>query len=183
MTVTINISGLGPISEAINSLARALGASGLTAAVKDPVPAPQDAPVQPVQPVPVQPVPAQPVPVQPVPVQPVPVQPVPAQPVPVQPVPAQPVPVQPVPAQPVPVQPAQVQPAPVQPAPVQPVPTSAVPYTLDDLARAAMALMDSGRQGDLIQMLASFGVEALPALPPAQYGAFATALRGMGAQI
>lgn len=65
----------------------------------------------------------------------------------------------------------------------QPVPTSAVTYTLDELARAAMALMDSGKQPDLLQLLASFGVEALPALPPAQYGAFATALRGLGAQI
>lgn len=77
--------------------------------------------------------------------------------------------------------------APPQPqvqAPVQQsVPTSAVTYTLDELARAAMSLMDSGKQPDLLQLLASFGVEALPALPPTQYGAFATALRGLGAQI
>lgn len=86
-------------------------------------------------------------------------------------------PVPPVPAPAVPPQP-QVQ-APVQ----QSVPTSAVTYTLDELARAAMSLMDSGKQPDLLQLLASFGVEALPALPPAQYGAFATALRGLGAQI
>nr|DAJ02426.1 MAG TPA: hypothetical protein [Caudoviricetes sp.] len=46
-----------------------------------------------------------------------------------------------------------------------------------------MTLMDAGRQGDLQQLLARFGVEALPALPPVQYGAFATALREMGAQI
>lgn len=84
---------------------------------------------------------------------------------------------QPVPAPAAPPQP-QVQ-APVQ----QSVPTSAVAYTLDELARAAMSLMDSGKQPDLLQLLASFGVEALPALPPAQYGAFATALRGLGAQI
>ena len=83
----------------------------------------------------------------------------------------------PVPAPTAPPQP-QVQ-APVQ----QSVPTSAVTYTLDELARAAMSLMDSGKQPDLLQLLASFGVEALPALPPAQYGAFATALRGLGAQI
>ncbi len=79
-----------------------------------------------------------------------------------------------------------VQQAPVaQTTPVQQtrVPTSAPSYTLDDLARAGMTLMDSGRQGDLQQLLAQFGVEALPALPPAQYGAFATALRGLGAQI
>lgn len=70
-------------------------------------------------------------------------------------------------------------------APVQQtqVPTSAPSYTLDDLARAGMTLMDSGHQGDLQQLLAQFGVDALPALPPAQYGAFATALRGLGAQI
>lgn len=74
---------------------------------------------------------------------------------------------------------AQIMPA---PAPVS-VPTTTQSYTLDDIARAAMILMDSGRQGDLLGLLASFGVDALPALPQAQYGAFATALRGMGAQI
>lgn len=63
------------------------------------------------------------------------------------------------------------------------VPTTAVSYTLDDLARAGMSLMDMGRQADLQQLLARFSVEALPALPQAQYGAFATALREMGAQI
>ena len=69
-------------------------------------------------------------------------------------------------------------------APIQStVPTSAVSYTLDDLARAGMTLMDSGRQADLQGLLKTFGVEALPALPKEQYGAFATALRGMGAQI
>lgn len=46
-----------------------------------------------------------------------------------------------------------------------------------------MTLMDSGRQADLQGLLKTFGVEALPALPKEQYGAFATALRGMGAQI
>ena len=106
----------------------------------------------------------------------------------VQPVPTAPV-VQPTP---VPVQVAAVPTAPVVTAPVpaapvtQPaaaVPTAQSSYTLDDLARAGMTLMDSGRQGDLLQLLARFGVDALPALPQAQYGAFATALREMGAQI
>lgn len=71
------------------------------------------------------------------------------------------------------------------PIPVTPpvVPTTAASYTTDDLAKAAMILMDAGRQGELMQLLASFGVESLPALPQTQYGAFATALRGMGAQI
>lgn len=63
------------------------------------------------------------------------------------------------------------------------VPTSQPAYTMDDLSRAAMTLMDSGRMADLQQLLASFGVNSLPDLPREQYGTFATALRGMGAQI
>ena len=68
-------------------------------------------------------------------------------------------------------------------APTAPVQTSTVTYTPDDLARAAMALMDSGKQQELIGLLGQFGVAAIPELRPEQYGAFATALRGMGAQI
>ena len=108
----------------------------------------------------------------------------------VQPVPTAPV-VQPAPvptqAAAVPTAPVVTAPAAVAPAtpakPAAAVPTAQSSYTLDDLARAGMTLMDSGRQGDLLQLLARFGVDALPALPQAQYGAFATALREMGAQI
>ena len=99
----------------------------------------------------------------------------------------------PAPIQPAPVaQPAQQVPAaPVTPPagqapvtpPAQPVLTTAPSYTLDDLTRAAIPLMDSGKQPELLQLIRSFGVEALPSLQPEQYGAFATALRGMGAQI
>lgn len=81
-----------------------------------------------------------------------------------------------------PVYTAPVQQAPVTP-PAQPVPTTAPSYTLDDLTRAAIPLMDSGKQPELLQLIRSCGVEALPSLQPEQYGAFATALRGMGAQI
>ncbi|MCB7067977.1 hypothetical protein [Enterocloster citroniae] len=63
------------------------------------------------------------------------------------------------------------------------MPTTAPSYTLDDLTRAAIPLMDSGKQPALLQLLKDFGVEALPTLQPEQYGAFATALRGLGAQI
>ena len=80
---------------------------------------------------------------------------------------------------------APVQP-PVQNAQAQPaaaVPVTAAQYTLDDLARAGMTLMDAGRQADLQGLLSRFGVEALPMLEPGQYGAFATTLREMGAQI
>ena len=107
---------------------------------------------------------------------------------PVQPAPAvhnTAAPVQVVPAQTAPVQTAPVQTPPVQAVPVQTaVPTSTVAYTMDDLARAGMSLMDCGKQAELQKLLKEgFGVDALPQLPKEQYGAFATALREMGAQI
>ncbi len=72
--------------------------------------------------------------------------------------------------------------APVQENPVA-VPTTTQTYSQDDLARAAMALMDAGRMNDLQALLSKFGVASLPELPESQRGAFATALRGMGAKI
>ena len=88
-------------------------------------------------------------------------------------------PVQPaVPVQTTPVQTA----APAQPV-MSPVPTTERTYSLDELANAAMTLMDKGMQNQLQELLASYGVEALPALPREMYGNFATALRGMGANI
>ena len=68
-------------------------------------------------------------------------------------------------------------------APRQTVPTSSPSYQADDLARAAMPLINMGKMNELQQLLQTFGVKALPELRPDQYGAFATALRGMGAQI
>ena len=117
-----------------------------------------------------------------------PVQPAPAvhnTAVPVQAAPVQTVPAQTVSAQAVPAQTSPVQTAPVQTTPGQPaVPTSTGAYTMDDLARAGMTLMDCGKQAELQKLLKEgFGVDALPQLPKEQYGAFATALRGMGAQI
>lgn len=80
---------------------------------------------------------------------------------------------------------AQPAPAPIaQPSQAAPaVPTAERNYTLDELAGAAMTLMDKGMQAQLQELLAGYGVEALPMLPQEQYGSFATALRGMGAQI
>ena len=63
------------------------------------------------------------------------------------------------------------------------IPTTNPSYTRDDLSRAAMTLMDKGMQGELQQLLQSYGVNSLVDLAPEQYGNFATALRGMGAQI
>lgn len=70
---------------------------------------------------------------------------------------------------------------PVQNTPA--VPTTAPSYTRDDLSRAAMTLMDKGMQVQLQQLIQSYGVNSLVELPQEQYGNFATALRGMGAQI
>ena len=67
------------------------------------------------------------------------------------------------------------------PAPV--VPTSSKEYTADDLARAAIPLLDAGGQQALLNLLAQFGVQGIPQLSKDQYGAFATALRGLGAKI
>lgn len=72
--------------------------------------------------------------------------------------------------------------APPPAAPTAPVGQPAA-YAMEDLSRAAVSLMDAGRQQDVTALLNSFGVQALTQLPPAQYGAFATALRGMGARI
>lgn len=91
------------------------------------------------------------------------------------------------PAAPVPPAPATAPAAPTAPAQNAPtaraVPTSAPSYTRNDLSRAAMTLMDKGMQAQLQQLIQSYGVNSLVELPQDQYGNFATALRGMGAQI
>ena len=63
------------------------------------------------------------------------------------------------------------------------VPTAAPQYTLEMLANAGTALIDAGKMNELAALLAKYGVEALTSLDPAHYGAFATELRAMGAQI
>jgi hypothetical protein len=63
-------------------------------------------------------------------------------------------------------------------------PTAQTPsFTYDDLARAASSLMDAGKQQQLIGLLGQFQIQRLDLLPKEQYGAFATALRQMGARI
>ena len=104
----------------------------------------------------------------------------------------------PVPSTPAPQQFAPIAPiAPIPPAPAAvpitapvpaPVPT-AVPvtaapaYTLDQLGKAGAALVDVGKRDQLIALLQRRGIQTLSQLDPAQYGAFATELRGLGAQI
>lgn len=72
---------------------------------------------------------------------------------------------------------------PAAPVTPQAVPTSAPTYTMEQLAVAATQIVDAGRRNELVQLLASFGVQALTGLPKEQYGAFATKLREMGARI
>ena len=63
------------------------------------------------------------------------------------------------------------------------VPTATATYTIDQLAYAASPLLDAGKLPELQALLNQFGVNMLTELPAEQYGAFATALRGLGAKI
>lgn len=71
-------------------------------------------------------------------------------------------------------------------APVQqatPVQTEVHNYTLDELSKAAVQLMDAGKQAELVSLINTFGVMSMPELPKERYGEFAVALRGLGAQL
>jgi DNA polymerase III gamma/tau subunit len=169
MNITVNIQA-PELARAIESLASALGGKKETEfqqIVNHGIQAIQSSQQQ---------VAATNVPVQQAPIQQAPVQPVPtAIQQPIQQAPIQTVPTQ-QPVQQVNVQQTNVQ----QP---QAVPTSAPTYSMDQLAVAATQLVDAGRREDLVQLLNSFGAQALMQLPKDQYGAFATKLREMGAKI
>lgn len=97
--------------------------------------------------------------------------------------------------------PAAAPPAPVAPAPIAPpapiaytapaapppaVPIAAAPaYTAEQLAHAGadFVMRNPARAGEAQQLLARFGVQAVTDLPKERYGEFATALRGLGAQV
>ena len=68
------------------------------------------------------------------------------------------------------------------PAPAVPV-AEAPAYTLDQISRAGVSLVDAGKMQQLLELLGRYGVQAITQLQPEQYGAFATELRGLGAQI
>lgn len=97
--------------------------------------------------------------------------------------PAAPAPTMPVPAPVAPVQSV----APVQPAPVAPaVPLAAAPnFTIEQVSTAGAELLREHpeKMQDLLALLQQFGVPTVQALKPEQAGAFATALRGLGAKI
>ena len=68
------------------------------------------------------------------------------------------------------------------PAPAVPV-AGAPTYTLDQISRAGASLVDAGKMQQLLELLGRYGVQAVTQLQPEQYGAFATELRALGAQI
>lgn len=101
------------------------------------------------------------------------------------PAPAPTAPVTPqMPAQPVPM----AAPTPVANAPAS-YPAPNVPlapppqYTVDQIMAAGATLMDAGKVNELMNLLHSFGVQAVMDLKPEQLGAFATAMRELGAKI
>ena len=64
------------------------------------------------------------------------------------------------------------------------VPTTSKTYTLDELQKAAIGLMDKGLSSkDLTGLLTKHGATSLPELPEDKFGAFALDLRQLGAEI
>lgn len=75
---------------------------------------------------------------------------------------------------------------PAAPAAAPPVPLAAAPqYSLDQIARAGADLVtrEPAKAAAAQQLLASFGVQTVTALPQERFGEFVTALRGLGANI
>ena len=97
--------------------------------------------------------------------------------------PAAPVPAVPV-AQPAPTPAVPVAQAPA-PVPAVPVAQTAPTYTKEQIASAGAMYMqqDRANRDKLQSLLAQFGAPYINALPDEQLGAFATALRGLGANI
>jgi len=62
-------------------------------------------------------------------------------------------------------------------------PTAAPTYTLDQLARAGATLAQMNKMEQALALLNKYGVQSIHALKPEQYGAFATELRALGAQL
>jgi hypothetical protein len=62
-------------------------------------------------------------------------------------------------------------------------PAAAPTYTIDALAKAGAALAQSGKMNEALALLARYGVQTVNQLKPEHYGAFATELRALGAQV
>ncbi len=74
--------------------------------------------------------------------------------------------------------------APQTATPVANVPLAEAPqFTIDQIMTAGAALMDAGKVDALLNLLHSFGIQAVTDLKPEQLGAFATEMRKLGAAI
>lgn len=73
--------------------------------------------------------------------------------------------------------------APPVPAAAPVAPTAAPTYTLEQLTNAGANLAQAGKTPQLLGLLQQFRIPTVNSLPEAQYGAFAMALRGLGAQL
>lgn len=62
-----------------------------------------------------------------------------------------------------------------------PSPTSDKKITAEDISRAGAALVDQGKMADVINLLRSYGVQAITQLKEDVYPAFANDLRALGA--
>lgn len=81
-----------------------------------------------------------------------------------------------------PITPAAPAPTPAPSAsPVTAAPTAAPQYTLEQIMKAGAGLVQAGKMEQLSALMMQYGVNDVTKLPPEQYGAFATALRGLGA--
>ena len=69
------------------------------------------------------------------------------------------------------------------PPPVTAAPTAAPQYTLEQIMKAGAGLVQAGKMEQISTLMTQYGVNDVTKLPPAQYGAFATALRGLGAAL
>ncbi len=68
--------------------------------------------------------------------------------------------------------------------PVASVPlANASQFSVEQIMTAGATLMDAGKIEDLMNLLRSFGVQAVTELKPEQLGAFATEMRKLGAAI
>lgn len=73
--------------------------------------------------------------------------------------------------------------APPASAAAVPLATAPQQYTLAELQKAVMPLLDAGRMTDLQQVLAKYGAQDLTKVPADQYGALAADFRALGARL
>lgn len=79
--------------------------------------------------------------------------------------------------------PAAQPPAPAPPAAAVPLAQTPQQYTLAELQKAVMPLLDAGRMAELQQVLAKYGAQDLTKVPADQYGALAADFRALGARL